>query len=435
MKAKKFKEILDKIFVPDQKHPSRSQARESAEIEYKLSFTKADFRDYARTMAAMANASGGVIVFGIENTHREFKGLQGNALERFETLDAKDLTVILNNHFEPEILWDVQPHDYNGNRYGVIVVHESTEKPIICKLSEGKNELTEGAIYYRYRGRTETIRFAEMRRMIDFIRKREQHVWMRHLAAIAAAGVQNAAVIDIATGKISSEQGRFLIDKDVASKLKFIKEGSFSEKEGAPTLKVLGPAQIVDTVVNAPERISRKGTLDGDAIIKDFLHRRRVTNPLLYIEQIARENTAYYPVYYYIKMTGMTIQDVLKDLANIKSTYQAYGDFVERLKGRRIKRNSFDRNVKTQAAKERDIYYQAIDKGRAGKIGFATAQEISRCSDVILSLDDKIIREQCADLLRCALKMQAYSKQDMTNTIYGKFRKVVCLIDEVMYLS
>ena len=89
--------------------------------------------DYFRAMAAFANRDGGYIIFGIKDRPHELVGLQGEALERFQSIDNAVWTTNLKECFSPEILWDKTTYDFEGCTYGLIYTYESINKPVICK--------------------------------------------------------------------------------------------------------------------------------------------------------------------------------------------------------------------------------------------------------------------------------------------------------------
>lgn len=69
------------------------------------------------------------------------------------------------------------------------------------------------------------------------------------LGKIGRAGPQNAAILDTESGVISKDKAQILVlDQSLASKLKFVKEGQFVEKDGAPALKLIGDVSPVDQV-------------------------------------------------------------------------------------------------------------------------------------------------------------------------------------------
>lgn len=70
--------------------------------------------------------------------------------------------------------------------------------------------------------------------------------------------------MDIVGGTIEGQGNTLLIDHELIPKLKFIKEGQFSDK-GEPTLKLVGEVRPITMSVQKPGRSSVRITTDPDA--------------------------------------------------------------------------------------------------------------------------------------------------------------------------
>ena len=69
------------------------------------------------------------------------------------------------------------------------------------------------------------------------------------MSKIGKAGPQNAAILDTERSIIEKDNSKILVmDNKLSEKIKFIKEGQFVEKEGAPTLKLIGDVVPIDRV-------------------------------------------------------------------------------------------------------------------------------------------------------------------------------------------
>ncbi len=241
-------------YLCDMDDEGRLRHRESKRVEFKKAFQPGMRARYAKTMAAFANASGGYIIFGVTDRPRVAKGLDANSLRRSEEFEPSQFTIYLNEHFSPEIEWEFNRIDLEDGRvFAYIFVNEAENKPVICRRQDS-DVLREGAIYYRYRGQTREIRFEELHVMLEEIRQTEQNRWMRLFKEIARIGPESIALMDMRVGELkflSTGEGTrsILIDRDLVEELRkemvFIEEGRFSEKEGAPTLKLVGQIQPI----------------------------------------------------------------------------------------------------------------------------------------------------------------------------------------------
>ena len=193
---------LNEIFKFDSDDNQRLSSRESGKLEFKEAFHFGSADDYAKTMAAFANAAGGYLVFGIKDKPRTLIGLKSDA---FDSLDPAKLTQTLNSILAPEIKWDLFAHEVKGKRVGIIYIHEATTKPVLCLKTT--KEVQEGAIYYRYRGRSEKIRYPELRQLLDNERQKERELWTHTLQRMARIGIENIGLLNSITGEVSGREG------------------------------------------------------------------------------------------------------------------------------------------------------------------------------------------------------------------------------------
>ena len=189
--------------------------------------------------------------FGITNSPRSLKGINK---DKFDQIKIEQLSTYLSEYFSPEIHWDIGVVTFKRKHYGYIAIEEAEDKPVICKKNSG-DILKDGDIYYRYRGKSKRIEFPELKRIQIEIREKERKLWMEHIEKISRIGPKNVALLDLYSGKIESSNiaNSFVIDEellaDLKNKISFIQEGCFNEKEGAPTLKLVGSLARVDTTV------------------------------------------------------------------------------------------------------------------------------------------------------------------------------------------
>ena len=216
-------ELLNRIFAVSPKNADRLISRESGWLEFKESFNFQNLWKYIRSAAAFSNAKGGYIIYGVANEPHKLIGLRD---QRFNELDPEKLTTYFNEHFDPELEWDRHLHEIEGKTYGILYFAESRNKPVICrKNAEDGKSLKEGEIYYRYKGRTQTIRYAELKELMNERRKQEQLLWFKHLKEIARVGIHDTGVFDLRSGKISGKSGHFFINESLLGSTFFHSRG------------------------------------------------------------------------------------------------------------------------------------------------------------------------------------------------------------------
>jgi len=229
-------------------HPSitdRIISRESNSLEFKETFNWNSKDKYVKSMTAFANNHGGFLVFGITDNPRDLKGLQST---NFETLDEAKITAYLNSVFAPEIIFEKFTVAINSKTIGIIHVHQSKTKPIVCIKNDG--ELKEAEIYYRYNARSEKIKYPELKKLFELAKEEERKIWMDHLEKISKIGPSNVAILDTLAGEISGKGGTLVIDKKLISKLRFINQGTFQEG-GKPVLKLIGNVKPVSVITGS----------------------------------------------------------------------------------------------------------------------------------------------------------------------------------------
>lgn len=306
------------------------QNRESSELEFKETFNLGSRVKYAKSMAAFANNKGGFLVFGIEPTPHRLKGVNRS---NFDSCDPAELTRFLNTTFSPEIQWETGLVTIHGIELGYIYTHESRDKPVVATQSQG-DQIREGGIYFRYRGQCASIRYPELRKIIDEHVTRERNAWIQHLQIIGRAGPTNVGVIDTVHGRIYGGGTPFLIDESLLRKLKFIRKGTFAESEGEPTLTLMGDVQMVSGAVR---EIPVTTGIHSDDLITAFLAQRPLSqsDAKSYLLEITYQNTPLLPLYYFSRLAGLNDEEVITLIKESPSSLAGQKNkIVKRLDGK-----------------------------------------------------------------------------------------------------
>lgn len=251
----------------------RLHHREGQTLEFKEQYNFAGLPEYLRDFSAFANNRGGYLIFGVTNTPRVAEGLSESSAEQFEKIDPEKITGFSLEIFSQDISWKHDVIEHDGKKFGYFRVFECNNKPVITKQNHGKDqELRNGDIYYRYGGRTQRIQSAELENIISHRIQRTNQSWIDLMGKIGRIGPQNAAILDADSGKIEASNNQVLvIDDELAKKLTFIKEGQFSETEGAKTLKLIGdvmPVDHVEVVRKEKEYLIRSYPLSATEVAK-----------------------------------------------------------------------------------------------------------------------------------------------------------------------
>ena len=431
--------VLFKIFKTSTKYPDRLIKREDKNHEFKQSFNMANAAMYLKTIAAFANNEGGYIIFGVKDKPHIMLGLADKALERFSTLPVERFTQIMQDYFSPDIEWTNCVFEYRSLSFGIIYIYPAKVKPVICKKSydcdESKYSLKESDIYYRYAGKSERIKYPELHRIIDEKRAAEERQWMRFLIKAAHVGVENACILDIANGEISGAGGRIIIDDGLLKKISFIKEGEFVEKGGAPTLRLVGDVQTIETgkmVVAGTKKVIK--AIEQTDIIESFLKNEKVENPIDYIKRICSSTSGNLPVYYYLKISGKSRDAVIDEIEAITVRGNAKKTLLARLKG--------DKNLKTKLfpVKETPASQRRrknVDLWLTESIPEFSEDEkgINNCLEVVQFLNAKQIREHEAYIKEKLLSLYKQFYETADSILAQIFRTSICYLDEVLNCS
>jgi hypothetical protein len=135
--------------------------------------------------------------------------------------------------------------DFDGLPVGLLHVAKYPNPPII--VYRDGDGLNEGEILFRYPGQSSRIKFGDLRTMLEERDRLAQSALAQAAGRIADIGTKNAMILDTNRNVLEDEGHSILIDQKLVDNLKFIKEGEFDEKIGAPTLKLVGevaPASV-----------------------------------------------------------------------------------------------------------------------------------------------------------------------------------------------
>jgi hypothetical protein len=287
---------------------------ETDRVECKQSFNWGNRAEYARTIAALANARGGYLLFGIQDSDKQIVGIAAGKMSKH---DSSKITQYLLSKFSPVPVWEKSEMTIAGMTMGILYVRPCATRPVIC-LSDDGSVLREGDVYYRYPGETRRVKSPEITEMIAEHVRRAQALWAQTLARVEKAGVENVAILDTTTGIVAGQGGKFVIDESLIPKLKFITEGKLTESDGAPTLRLIGDLQPAAMTSGPVTTVHEPYNLSDDDLLRAFLAQTNVSNPSLYIERLALSQKSYLPVFYYMRLAQMDAAQAIAIVSGVK---------------------------------------------------------------------------------------------------------------------
>lgn len=220
------------------------KTRESSKVEFKEAFNWSNAEKYSKTIASFANNQGGYLVFGVQDKPRRLIGLRG---DNFENFQSERLAEFIKSHYSDSVDFEMETLEVAGLKVGWIYTRPQLQKPLIC-IKSGAH-IKDGAIYFRNGARNDLISSASLLRIIDERRDREAERWMSLFKRASRTGIENVALLDMQEGTLEGAGGSVIIDESILSQVSFIKEGEFSEKAGAPTLRVVGEVRGAKTTI------------------------------------------------------------------------------------------------------------------------------------------------------------------------------------------
>jgi len=422
---------LQAIFKTNTRRASIVTSRESSTLEFKESFSTDVLNRCMKTIAGFANKEGGYIVFGIMDSPHELKGLDEKNEGRFDEMDPARLTESLNNHFDPEIRIEMHKHFFRKKIFGIMYVFPVIQKPVICKKSEGNN-LRESAIYYRYRGQSREIKYADLRSILDTEKEKVNPQWMRVVRQLGDGGVAKTALLNLQSGKMTGANTTLFVDEELLEKIKFVQEGSFVETGGDPALKVVGD---VKTVVGAQTIVlegTRPRSITIDDILTGFMSQEEVQSPEEYIRQLCYQASGNLPIYYYIASAEFSIDDAISFINEVPKKSQAKTLLLKRLS----QHESLYVKISTTALlpSRKKMEYQKALIRKSLEIPSAVS-ELKLCLSAIRGLNRKEIetnRDYILDRL-----FQIYTKcfnDKEYSDIPQWFRYAISRVDEALYM-
>lgn len=281
--------------------------RESYKIEFKKEFNWSDKKarsKYMKSMAAYANNSGGLIIFGVEDQPHIICGVTN-----FNDTDDADISHSITEHFEPEIKFSRYEYDCNGLTIGIIQVHKCNTAPVVC--TKDSSDIHSGTVYYRYNAKSDKIKASELRDVIDERIYIEQKKWMDFLKGVTKVGVDNIGLLDLNKGELNVMGQHVIIDGELVDKLKVIDEYS-SQADGAPALKIVGEIREGANIIHQPFVINEND------VFKAFLGLVAINDPIVYLKEICQFSSSKYPIWFLIKEHTDSRKMILERLEKMK---------------------------------------------------------------------------------------------------------------------
>lgn len=306
---------------------------ESDQYECKEGFNLGNFSKPLKTIAGFANNRGGYLFFGVKDLPSSYE-VCGLSDGKFSETDSNRFSQIIRSTLAPTPRFQVATLELDALKVGVIHVEPHTSKPVIASKQHG-DAVAEGAIYFRYPGETRAISYPDLRSILDERDLSARQAILPRVQRLLELGPDNALIANLADGQLEGGSRPILIDPASLEQIKFIREGEFDQVDGAPTLKVVGDAQILPTDALLPVRTVRE-EITVDAILRNFIRRTPVEQPLAYFRQVGHEAGYTLPIFYYLYGAKTNRKEAIAALRGSKvARPKARDEITKLLNGRR----------------------------------------------------------------------------------------------------
>jgi len=420
MKNKLSEEIVQEILTT--KSSGVLKKPESSTIEYKSLFNWKDKKSrakYLRTFAAYANRKGGYLIFGIKNKPRKIIGIESNSFD----IDDADISSFINTYLAPSVEYERDEFEIDGYTIGVIYVYESNNKPVVC-IKDYDDIISESSIYFRYYSKNDRIKSSDLICLLNMVREKESQKWLDLFSKVSKVGIENIGTFNFKSGEIETSIGnRFIIDENLLRRIKVLDK--YSENiTGAPAVRIIGDIDKHGTIV------TKSRYLNDFEIISDFLEHKTVDDPQEYIKAFPYQSSWYLPVYFYINQAGLTINETIQLLNNVKRNSQTKTNLIKRLNddSRLLQlKSSSSIEANTAIGQKRKGFYDRVVNGRTIQVN--TEGEAKRLLEAILNLP----KDQFALSNVQPILLDIHNKYYSNSDVASKIRRSVSYIDLLFF--
>jgi len=328
---------LRSMFARDSDGTWRLRDGESDTRECKTNFGLKHAHQWIKAIAALANNRGGHIFFGVaDGSHKGASGedlthaVVGLTTNDFESVDPVDITSKLKAVLDPTPRIERTVIDFNGKRVGVIHVEQHVSRPVIATKGDG-DKIREGDIFYRYPGQTSRIKYSDLRGVLDARDTQARLGILPLVERLLALGPQRALLADLENGELHDGTKAIMIDPALVDQIKFIREGSFDEVAGAPTLKLVG-----DVLSSNSAAVGSRGAITDVNLLRNFLKQATISQPREYIRYAAGAGHAtWLPLRYFAKKGSLDREGTVAVIQGADGTKTRKSSLISNLKNDR----------------------------------------------------------------------------------------------------
>ncbi|WP_237152084.1 ATP-binding protein [Oryzibacter oryziterrae] len=420
-------EVIAAHFTQDEGGTWRLGCGETDEHECKGNFGFKHWHEWMRAIAALANNRGGYIFFGVHDKHEPAVGEDDKSYSviglqsgEFAKADPSDFSKLTKSYLDPTPTVRTTTISIGSETIGVMYVEQHPGRPVIARSGDGKT-IKEGDIFFRYPGRSERIKYSDLRAMLDARDASTRRDILPLVERLLALGPERALIADLDKGILNDGKRSIVIDPALLDQIKFIREGEFDEKVGAPALRLIGDVTADGKAVDS--KIVR-ANITPDAVLRNFLTSEKVEQPLQYLANSANSNREWQPIWYYLHHANIPIDAAIEHLQKEVASHPSHRDgAIARLSGKRSAYNVNNGKPK-QLIKEfgSGIIDEPTDDSEAHKFALAVQG---------LPDEQKNLENFPNILLKCYER--ATSQTSAHKNLKSAVFRAACRLDELLY--
>ena len=213
-----------------------------------------------------------------------------------------------------------------------------------------------------------------------------------------------------------------MIDQKLAESLKFIKEGEFDEKLGAPTLKLIGEVSPI-AVNGASSSIVSHAAIFQEDILEKFLTQAKVDQPIQYIYAGLAQSRLWLPIFYFARMIAKSNAEIAELVGALKISQKGKKKMlIERVS---VRRTAFAKATTKAATK----FAEQVAKGSIQLP--ASIDEVIPFSQGLTAV--KKTTASLEELLKAVQRSCEIAEFSNDGNAMGAIFKAACRIDELFF--
>jgi Putative DNA-binding domain len=421
-------ETLAPMFQQDLNGVWRFKLGETDQHECKLNFGFKHAGLWLRAVAALANNRGGYVFFGVHDKEETpLPGLDksyavaGMTDKVFESADPADFAMKLKTALDPTPRVQIAKISINEKMIGVFHVEPHASRPVIASCSMPER-LIEGEIYFRYPGQSTRIKYSDLRGILDARDEQARRDILPMVERLLALGPGKALITNLVDGTLEDGKHQIVIDPALLDQIKFVKEGDFTQTNGAPTLKLVGNVTALDGTSQPVTKLIRDKVGEDD-IVRNFLTQQDVHLPESYIRQGIDLQRKWLPIFYYAKKAGLTPAEIADKIASEKTSHTGRRDEIVKRLRKRMSAKPPKAATKAMRALANQIEQGTLSEPQTVKEALSFADAVACINKTESSLDGLLATLNATWDLVTANELKSI----------GRVSKAICRVDELFF--